>query len=225
MRLKREYRTRVIVIAVIYLTIKASLCWGSTVSINNGLLQEKFTEKVQQVDMLANYIDEMVKVDKDWGIYDYVRTLHGAVDFVDEQYMTFAAQYVYSGGKLNAVSHRTPSYAGSLFDPTKYDEFMGDIYTHENGQLILPFTPADEPMRDMYTYYRWIPTNPELDDRVLIVVAISQYTVQTNAALLGSLPFLFDFIVSFALVVILTYFNEILGCVWAKRRGKQKPAV
>ena len=225
MWIQQKYRTRVIVIAVIYLTIKATVCWGSTVNINNGLLHEKFTEKVQQVDMLASYIDEMVVVDKDWGIYDYVRTLHGAIDYLDEQHMTFAAQYVYLGEKLTEASSRTPSYTDSPFDPTVYPEFTTAVSSQDSGQMVLPFTPKGEPERDMYTYFRWIPTEDTLTGRILVVVAISQYTVQTNAALLGSLPFLFDFIVSFALVVILTYFNEILGCVWAKRRGKQKPAV
>jgi len=151
---------------------------GVTAEIDNTLLEEKYLEKVLEIDLIDSLVDSLIVIDDDWYTYDYIRLLLESIDLLDAQPYTFAALY---NTDLVSLSHRTASYA-DLYDPFLNEEFKEAVLSNECGHFISEYTPIDAPTRDMYIYYRWVPTDTSLEGRLLTVVAISKYTVTNHAA-------------------------------------------
>ena len=161
----------------ILLMIAFSLFFHQLMSeIRNELLNEKFIEKRTNVDLIGTQIDRFIELDADWGYYDYQSIIAYNMQYIDELPMTFAAIY---NEEFESISARSPSYEGAPFEPTRYPEFIHAVKNSEMGKLILPFTPTGDIERDMYTYFRWVPSDPTLSNRFLTVVAISKYSVNT----------------------------------------------
>ena len=187
--------------------------------INSELLHEKMIEKRLSIDLIDSQIDKFIEQDADWQEYDYMSIIADSMQNIDSIPLTFAALY---DGELNNISERSPSYASASFDPMTYDEFIHAVYQNERGDLILPYAPPESEERDMLVYFRWVPTDISLENRLLTVVAISHYSITTQFA---------DWITygSVALIVITTLLNLLLvaflcylGHIHSMRHGKIK---
>ena len=147
--------------------------------IGNAILHEKMVEKRLNIDLIDSQIDRFIEMDEDWDTYDYVSILAYDMQKLDEMPLTFAALYDF---ELNNISARSPSYESKPFDPMSYEEFVIAVNNNERGDLIVPFAPPDSEERDMLIYFRWVPTDTTLEKRLLTVVAISRYSVDTPLA-------------------------------------------
>ena len=147
--------------------------------IENMLLAEKLIEKHFQVALIAEQTESFIQKGDDWtSEYNhYIDTILVSLEMIDALEMTYAAVFDYN---LENLSVRSPSYEGSAFEPTVSSEFVEAVKTNELGDFILPFTPKGSETRDMYIHYRWLPKDNALENRVLIVVAISKYTINTR---------------------------------------------
>ena len=147
--------------------------------IDSMLLAEKLIEKQFQIDLIVEQIDHVLEKNNDWTLeHDYyIDSILVSMEMIDELDMTYAAVF---DEHLTNVSARSPSYAGSAFEPTVSAEFVEAISLNDTGDFVLPFTPKDSATRDMYIHYQWLPSNASLENRVLAVVAISQYTINTR---------------------------------------------
>ena len=143
--------------------------------IEEALLHEKFVEKQQSIDLVSSQIDAYVATDADWGTYNYELILSAGLAEVDAQAFTYAALY---DEHLDNVSARTPSYS-SAFEPLEEPEFKSKVLDSESGTHVMPYTPEDDVTRDMHIYYRWIPTDSQLDGRYLAIVAVSRFSVES----------------------------------------------
>ena len=186
-----------------------------TREINQTLLEEKYLEKQLELDLIDNLVDQLIIRDEDWGIYDYQALLNDSIELLDAQPFTFAALY---DEMLENLSHRTGSYT-NLYDPFAGTTFKEEVLANESGNFIAPFKPDGEAERDMHIYFRWVPTNTELNNRYLTVVAISEYSVSNHAGdwigwgaiwLLGTVTLLN---VGMILAVVR------LGHIYSQRRG------
>ena len=149
--------------------------------INRMLLAEKVIEKQFQISLVARHTDYLVASGGDWasGYNEYVGTILNSIEMLDESYMTYAAVF---DEDLNNLSARSPSYDGSPFEPAEFPEFIQAVSGYESGDLVLPFTPPGAKLRDMYLHYRWLPSDAAMQNRVLAVVAISEYSVTTKVS-------------------------------------------
>jgi Signal transduction histidine kinase len=147
--------------------------------IDRMLLAEKTIEKQFQLDLIANQADRFVDKSDDWANdYDhYLETFLASIEMLDQAHMTYAALF---DENLQNLSARSPSYEGSPFEPTVFPEFVEAVKTNKSGELILPFTPPGAEERDMNVLFRWMPSNDNLENRVLGVVAISRFSVNTQ---------------------------------------------
>ena len=147
--------------------------------IDNMLLAEKAIEKQFQLSLMAGQVDRFIDKSDDWtDEYDhYVDTILAGIEVLDQANMTYAALF---DENLQNLSARSPSYEGSPFEPGTFPEFVEAIKTNGAGDLVLPFTPPGSKERDMHLHFRWMPSDPALPNRVLAVVAISCYTVNTK---------------------------------------------
>ena len=196
---------------------------GVSREITETLLNEKFEEKMQTIDGIAGDIDGLIQKDNDWDTYDYEWMLAQRMTTEDEKPYTFAA--LYSEG-LDNLSARHPSYT-SAYEPLEISEFRGQVQIQESGIAVLPFTPEGQPERDMHIYFRWVPTDDQLEHRYLLVVAISKYSITnkvTDWVGWGAIAqTIYTFIVTVFMTLIITRGGTFLGkrtgpTVW---RGKQ----
>ena len=147
--------------------------------IDQMLLAEKLIEKQSQIGLVVKQTDRFIEKGEDWDIeYDYyVDTILTSMEMIDALNMTYAAVF---DENLQNMSARSPSYEGSPFEPCAFPEFEELAMSAETGDMILPFTPPGSAERDMHLHFQWLPSDTQLENRVLAVVAISKYTINTR---------------------------------------------
>jgi Signal transduction histidine kinase len=195
---------------VLFLIVVAVVILGGFKVASNGidrmLLAEKLIEKQLAVELIAEQTDISIKKDKDWdSAYDhYIRSLLVSMELLDRVHMTYAALF---DENLQNLSARSPSYEGSPFEPNLAPEFARNVKANESGNLVLPFTPPGAKTRDMYLHYRWLPSDKSLPHRVLAVVAISMYTINTKISMWVQVTAMLLVIATFAIAIF----------IWRKR--------
>ena len=146
---------------------------------NRAMLAEKLMEKQLQIDVIAEQMDQLIAQGDNWHVdyAHYTDSITISMALLDKADMTYAAVF---DENLKNLSARSPSYEGSPFMPEEHESFVVAVQKNEKGILIVPFSPADSEERDMYLYYRWMPTDKTLQGRFLAVVAISEYSINTQ---------------------------------------------
>ena len=143
------------------------------------LIREKFIDRQFEVDLIADKIDTMVDAKDDWDTYDYVELLTSIIERIDATGGTYAE--IMDAG-LNTVSARHP-LRGVLFRPLEHPAVVEAISNNERGELTVRFDgPGVRPLRphDLNLYYRWIPTDASLNHRLLVIIGVSQYSIDTT---------------------------------------------
>ena len=178
-------RTRTIIVAVfvfIAAAVVIMVAFGLASDVIEGmLLNEKLIEKELEIDLITEQIDLSIAKDGDWeSAYDhYVYKVMISMEMLDRVDMTYAAVF---DEQLQNISARSPSYEGSLFEPERYPQYLAAVKNNESGNLVLPFMPAGSDERDMHLHFQWIPSDASLPNRLLSVVAISRYTINTRVS-------------------------------------------
>ena len=147
--------------------------------IDRMLLTEKLIEKRFEIALIAEQIDSRIEEADDWASdYDrYLNTILISIELLDKVDMTYAAVF---DEALQNVSARSPSYEGSPFEPAEFEEFVTAVRANEGGDLILPFTPPGAQSRPMFLHFRWVPSNADMSNRLLLVVAISKFSINAR---------------------------------------------
>ena len=171
-----KYFRYVVLLPLVIMVIASVYFSRVTAEINEALMDEKRLEKQMEVDLICDQIDTFLSFDNDWGVYDYEAVIAHSLALLDSQAYTFAA--LYSNDLIN-VSDRTPSYI-SFFDPLDDVIFKDIVQSTDRGTHVLVYEPTDDVARDMYIYYRWIPTDESLGGRYLAVIAVSQFSITNN---------------------------------------------
>ena len=180
---KNASRKNALKVWILSLTIILAAIGVAFNVVSNGidamLLSEKLIEKQIQIGLVVEQTDRAIAKGNDWTTeHDhYIDTILTSMETIDELYMTYAA--VFDEGLQN-VSARSPSYEGSAFEPTRSADFVAAISANDSGDFVMSFTPGGAAPRDMYIHYRWLPSDAALENRVLAVVAISEYTINTR---------------------------------------------
>ena len=187
--------------------------------VNLELLHEKFVEKRTNINLIGTQIDRFIEIDADWEQYDYQSIIAYNMQYIDELPMTFAAAY---DEHFNPLSERSLSYEDAPFEPTVFPEFIRAAIDNENGELILKFKPTNDAERDMHVYYRWVPSNPSLNNRFLIVVAISKYSITTASAKWIEYGAIFLIIITSTLNFVMVALICRLGQIYSARAKKNK---
>jgi len=170
-----------ILLPLIFLLLNAVYYQYMMKEVTNRLLQEKFNQIAADVDILGQTIDEFVNTDQDWGVYDYTDNICKVVASIGTLPHTIADVYRENRYGLARLSQRAPDQES--FDPRAYVQFNSAIAKQEQGRLILNFSANNQKPMQMYLYFRWVPTGPQLDNRFLVVVAVSLQSITTPMAL------------------------------------------
>ena len=207
---KRKY---LLLLPLVFIIFNAVYFRQATVEIKDTLLQEKYTEIVNFVDALTVTVD----ADVERGREGYETTIEDAVKFIDNLPLVFAAAYTLNDGEL-VLFPELRNYETN-YEPTDYPEFVNAVLTHESGELIMGFTPENQPYRDMHIYYRWMPTISDVQTHYLVVAAVSQYSVTAKVAEWVSVGQIINTIVTFVIILTLIMLLARLGYVYGSRNG------
>jgi hypothetical protein len=147
----------------------------------DNLLNEKFVEKKLAVAAIAHHADSFIEMDNNWeeNYGYYKQSIIFDMRLFDTAYMTYAMAF---DERLAPITKQV-NYTGG-FNPILYPSFREEVFENEMGDMIIHYKPkplaGDE--WDVHLHYRWVPTNKEMKDRILIVVGISKETLVTKIA-------------------------------------------
>ena len=164
---KRKY---LILVPIVFLLLNAYFFQYANQRIEDTILQEKYIETVNHVNMLAAAVE--ANESRFWE--DHEHNIVDAMSFVDMLPLTFAAVYKPVDGELTLISER--DYA-TTFDPRDYDKFLSAIASQDSGNVVVGFTPQGGVYRDMHLYYTHMPLYAPPEQRYLAVTGISKYSV------------------------------------------------
>ena len=204
--INHKYGRYLLLLPIVIAVLACVYFQNAIISINDTLLAEKLTEKQLELDLICNQVDMLIARDDDWERYNYEAMLEDSITLLDGLPMTYAAIF---SQDLENLGARSPSYQ-EAFEPFAASEYLVEaVLSNEQGHAVIPFTPAESVERDMHLYYRWVPTDQSLNNRYLVMVAISRFSITNQVA---------EWVTKGAIVLIstVTVFNIIMVMLIAK---------
>jgi len=185
---------------------------------DNKLIMEKYDARIMTTDVLCETIDTFVELSRDWNEYDYDAVLASITAFIDASGEDASSYAELFDADLNSLSERTPYFPDTPFVLKDYQELEDAVIARESGRITLWFDKSDEP-HDIYLYWRWVPTDSTLNNRLLLVTGVTKYSV--NNAITQDIKNGAILIVGLtaALIVAAAILLTLLGNVYDKRKS------
>ena len=178
----------------------------ATKKIKGIVLNEKYIEVTNNVNMIAAAIEA-------GGVSE--SAIIAAMEYLDGLYQVYAAAYKDDGVHLVLISVR--NFETSIFEPFDFPEFTKAVETQDSGNLVVGYTPSEQPHRGLHTYFRWV-----ADKKYLLISGVSEHSIVTEVPMWISLDQWGGIFITFILNVILVILLCQLGHVYAARGGKSK---
>ena len=208
----RRYRF-ILILPLVFLVLNAVYFKHTTKEIKEVMLNEKYIEIVDEVDMLAAAAN--ANTERFW--LDHEDSLRESVEFIDHLFQIYAGLYKYIDGQLTLISER--AYQTSPIDPLDYKEFRDLVNSQEDGKYTIGYTPDNQTYRELHLYFKWMPTYTPENERFLVVAGVSLYSVVTKVALWVSVGQWISMIITFAFNVWMVLMITRLGNIYDKRTG------
>jgi hypothetical protein len=167
---RRKY---LLLIPVVFLLFNAFYNLYVIRSIKDVLLEEKYIETVNSIDMLGAAVD--ANNSRYWE--DHEQNISASINFMDNLPMVFAAAYKPVDGVYTLITEREYS---TNFDPMVYSEFIKAIKTQTSGGVVVGFTPEGGDYRKLHLNFRYMPTYSPPEERYLVVTGVSHYSVMVH---------------------------------------------
>ena len=139
---------------------------------HNVLLSEKFIDKKFEINLICDQADRLVKADKNWDTYDYKTFLSDLVTHIDSQPSIYAEMF---DKDFYGVSLRI--YETEPFDPWEHDSLAEAIRIKDRGEMSVSIKGENWPQ---HFYWRWVPTDKSLQNRFLVIVGASNFSVSSS---------------------------------------------
>jgi hypothetical protein len=148
----------------------------------NRLVAEKYNARILTTDVLCVTVDAFVGEGRDWGIYNYDAVLSSVAAYIDASGRDASSYAELFDSGLNSLSERTPYYLPMPFDPHDYPELLSEVMQNESGRMTIMLEhPGDS--HNIYLYYRWMPTDNTLDNRLLLMTGVTKHSVNHHISL------------------------------------------
>ena len=217
MNILRDGRKKyLLLLPVAFLLLNAIYFQYAVKKIDDAILQEKYVEIMDAIDMLA----AAVEANPDRAPLDHERNICGSVEYLDSLYQIFCAAYKPVDGELTMITERY--YETSMFEPMEYQDFIDAIHTRESGGLVIGYTPERQPYMELHVYFRWMPHYSDANERYLIVGAVSRHSVVTEIPVWVSAGQWASMAVTFVLNVWLIFLIVRAGSVWEQHDGEKQ---
>ena len=201
----------ILLLPVVFLVLNAFYFKYAAMEIQEVMLNEKFIEIMVTIDALATAVNANPEIS--W--LEYEDMLRSSVEFIDQLYQIYAELYVYKDGNLLHVSERY--YESSPIEPFDFGDFYEVVFTQENGQYIINYTPENQASRELHLYYRWMPTYRSECEGFLVIGGVSSQSITNSISLWVSAGQWLSMSVTFALNMWMVMLIVRLGSVYEKR--------
>jgi len=146
-----------------------------------ALLQERFAAVKYEAEHICTIVDYLVDRDGGWeaekykGVFSF---LAGRMDATSNSYAELLDE------QLNKLSERHPVFPSKTFDPQEYPDFLQLLMTEDFGDYVVMFDPEDGQTtpHPLYLYWRWVPTGNHHENRLLLIVGCTKYSVNASIA-------------------------------------------
>jgi len=147
-------------------------------AVNTALMQEKLIDRTFETNLICSEIDYLISKENDWGIYDYQSFLSQMISQIDATVTSYAELF---DENLNNLSVRSPLFKEKPFDPKNYPELLQAVEQNERGEIIIDIEQGNGiSAYTNFVYYRWVPTDKALSNRMLVLVGVSKHSVDTE---------------------------------------------
>jgi len=212
--LNHKRKKYLILLPIVILVLNAFYFQIATENIKETILQEKFIEVQNHVNMLASAVE--ANTTRKW--IDHQANIVDSVEYLNRLPQTFAVTYKPENGKLKPISELKNE---KEFDPLAYDMFNRAI-GKESGEITLSFTPENGAARDMHVYFMHMPLYAPPNERYLVVAAVSKFSVVTSIPEWISSGQWLSMIVTFFINVWLIILIARLGTIKEQREKEQR---
>jgi len=200
---------------ILFLVLNALYYKYVSEEITGALLNEKYIEIVNAIDML----DAVVMADPERQWLDYEANICDSIEFLDGLYQVYAGAYKYIDDQLVLITERF--YETSPLEPLEYDEFNNTVKTQESGTLEIGYTPERQPYMEFKLYYKWMPQYSPKDERFLVVAGVSLYSVVSNISIWVSVGQWVSAVITLFLNIWLILLITRLGSVYDNRKKEK----
>ena len=117
------------------------------------------------------------------------------------------------------MSPLTQLYPNVAFDPTTFPALITAMRANERGQMELTVNGANSTFT-VHVYFRWVPTDNTLTDRLLVICGVSPYSINQGVSgglIMGTIVFM---LVAAAIVLANIIILSQLGYIWSARSNK-----
>lgn len=151
-----------------------------------NLVQEHLASAKIKIDSICHTVDYFVESEEEqWELHDYKHILSRMVSEIDVTPGLYAELF---DEELTTISERTASFPHEIGSPEKDDEFkllsypdvLERIIAENSGETVVCFNSRQVGPHNVYLLWQWVPTNSSHDDRLLIIVGVSKYSVSTS---------------------------------------------
>jgi len=209
---KRKY---LLLIPIVVLVFNAVYFQYATKEIKAAMLQEKFVEVKNELNMLAAAVE--ANPERIW--LDYEKNIVDSVEFLDMLYQVYGAAYKLVDGEFSLITERY--FETSIFEPLDFPEFIQSILTEESGSIVIGYAPERQNYRELHLYFRWMPIYSPQNERYLVIAGVSELSVVTEIPLLVSIGLWVSTAVTFLLNVWLIILLTRLGYIYDQRKDEK----
>ena len=146
------------------------------------LLQEKRANVTYTANHICKVVDYLVERDGGgWEAKKYKDVFSFLVGELDATANAYAELF---DDQFNKLSERTPVFPSRTFDIEEFPELKELLLADETGNYVVWFDPMDGKTapHDLYLYWRWVPTGKHHENRLLLIVGCTKYSVSAELA-------------------------------------------
>ena len=173
----KEVRRHLLLGAIAVLIVFCAYFHCAISRFEETLLQERLSGYQSEVDCICNTIDYLVDLDKNWDTHNYQKTLSYMVSNIRATGDTYAELF---DDQLNRLPVGTPLLAGLSFPLEEYPEIVDSVKSADNGKTRAQCVGPAEREYDLSFYWRWVPTDRECKNRLLVVIGVSKCSVNAS---------------------------------------------
>jgi len=147
----------------------------------DSLLRVRLAAVTFEAEHFCNMVDYLVERDGGWEAEKYKEVfvfLVGRMDATSNSYAELLDE------QLNKLSERVPVFQSRTFDPREFPDFVNLLLAEDIGNHVILFDPMDGKTapHDLYLHWRWVPTGKNYENRLLLIVGCTKYSVNTQFA-------------------------------------------
>ncbi|MCL2743640.1 MAG: hypothetical protein FWE67_07300 [Planctomycetaceae bacterium] len=172
-----DIRRYVLLIATAVLVLLAFYFQTAKDDMYRMLLQEKFASIRYDADFACSTFDYLVQRDNKWDVQKYQDTLIFLASKIDATSKCYGELF---DEQFNSISKRSPVFPNKTFDPKEYPDLMFLMQSENTGDYTVMFDPQVVPAHELHLHWRWIPTDKEIENRLLLIVGCTKYSVNTK---------------------------------------------